>query len=125
MWAPIINLSLLFVAQISYGMRQQVNKSWSGSPTFDTTTQFLADHRYLMWIDQTAVPLPTTDFTLYTMLKYYGYDNDNSPAFWSVLSSSLFMLVIQIWAWLPFEADYSEKADLVHLSEFSEAYAAY
>jgi hypothetical protein len=95
-------------------MRQQVNQSWSGSPTFNSTTQFLADHKYLMWIDQTAVPLPTDNWGLYNVLKNYGYDNDNSAAFWSVLTSSIFMLVIQTWAWLPFEADYSEKAAHVH-----------
>jgi|PersoiStandDraft_1058852.scaffolds.fasta_scaffold362971_1 hypothetical protein len=51
MWAPIINLGFLFVAQNSYGMKQQVERSWSGSATFASTTQFLSDHTYLMWID--------------------------------------------------------------------------
>jgi hypothetical protein len=59
-----------------------------------------------MWTDQTAVPIPSDNYTLYNQLKNYGFDSKNSTAFWTVLISSISMTILQIWAWLPLEADF-------------------
>jgi hypothetical protein len=46
-----------------------------------------------MWTDQTAVPLPSDNYTLYNQLKNYGFDSKNSTAFWTVLISSISMTI--------------------------------
>lgn len=78
-----------------------------------------------MWIDQTAKPIPSATYDLYSNLQWFGYDSNNSAAFWTVLTSSLFMVVLQTWAWLPFEADYSEKAEIDAHHHHEEALAEY
>lgn len=78
-----------------------------------------------MWIDQTAKPFPATTYTLYAMLSNYGYDSDNSPAFWMVLWSSVLQLILQIWSWLPFEAEFLEKETAKHQYQFAVATGVY
>jgi hypothetical protein len=58
-------------------------------------------------------------------LQSYGYDNDNSAAFWMVLSTSLLQIFIQTWSWLPFEADYEEKNEMLEEREFENARTDY
>jgi len=58
-------------------------------------------------------------------LQTYGYDNDNSAAFWMVLSTSLLQIFLQTWSWLPFEADYEEKNEMLEEREFENARTDY
>ena len=58
-------------------------------------------------------------------MQTYGYDNDNSAAFWMVLSTSLLQIFIQTWSWLPFEADYEEKNEIFDEREFENARTDY
>lgn len=70
----------------------------------------MADKTYLMWKEVTQVQVPSGVYTCIANLLYYGYDQNYSTAFFSVYLSAGLHLVLQLWAFKPFEIDYGYKS---------------
>ena len=63
-----------------------------------------------MWKEVTQMSVPVGIYTLSSNLKFMGYDQNYNLAFFSLYVSAGVQLLLQMWSFKSFEADYGYKS---------------